>query len=519
MSKSQTVKVTDDTEYHYHIAVDGTIHIDRCVSDAAQLVIPSAIDGQPVSSLGAHSFSRLLRLSEVVVPHTVRTIEQQAFELCPQLEQVEFDDGLEALDDDVFAFCHSLKHIFVPATVRKLGSNVASIRSPFSKNRQAAIEIDPGNRTYFQDALHVIYERRGDGLHVINGRACDNARLVLHPETVSIETDAFASNASIREAIFPEGLQSIGRYAFAGCASLARVHMCSTLKHLGTGAFSKTAVKSLELPASLETIDPRALETGPAIEGISNYAITSTLERVEIDPENPRYYTRGGLLFKRGASGETDTAVICANSAVEVDLSAPGVRIAPHAFDGTASIGHLTIAESAQLPAGEELLPHGKCSMLTIVFEHPHHGLKDLALLVGKEMEKRDFLAEVLRGPAINAEKTALLYDDLLETIKDPYERSAAMVHRLATRALLSAQHSRSFTEWIENMLPSICIRWSQQGNLAGFDQLADAGILNAGSLPRAISWLTEAGDTPGAAYLLQLQHRRFAETGWDLDL
>ena len=67
---------------------------------------------------------------------------------------------------------------------------------------------------------------------------------------VAIADEAFKNVSSIRNVEIPEGITSIGRYAFAYCAHLETVKFPSTLASIGDGAFLKSGLTELTFPES-----------------------------------------------------------------------------------------------------------------------------------------------------------------------------------------------------------------------------------------------------------------------------
>lgn len=78
---------------------------------------------------------------------------------------------------------------------------------------------------------------------------------------VGIGENAYKACAGIKRLIIPEGIEYIKEGAFAECSELQEVALPTTLKQLGTknsgyqnGAFSKTKIKSINLPNGLKSI-------------------------------------------------------------------------------------------------------------------------------------------------------------------------------------------------------------------------------------------------------------------------
>lgn len=67
-------------------------------------------------------------------------------------------------------------------------------------------------------------------------------------KVVSIANGAFKDVSAIQNVVIPEGITSIGRYAFAYCAHLETVTFPTSLAYIGEGAFYKSGLTSLTFP-------------------------------------------------------------------------------------------------------------------------------------------------------------------------------------------------------------------------------------------------------------------------------
>ncbi len=86
------------------------------------------------------------------------------------------------------------------------------------------------------------------------GRVEIPSTLGLLPVT-GIAEGAFSQNHAVTEVVVPEGVTSIGDYAFNDCTSLASVSLPSTLKTIGKSAFYTCgALTKVDLPAGLTSI-------------------------------------------------------------------------------------------------------------------------------------------------------------------------------------------------------------------------------------------------------------------------
>lgn len=85
---------------------------------------------------------------------------------------------------------------------------------------------------------------------------------------------AFFSMANITSVTIPPSVKSIGRMAFAECASLSDVVLSEGLETIQGAAFCSTALSSVTIPSSVQSISPMAF----ASPSIKTKTITSLIE-------------------------------------------------------------------------------------------------------------------------------------------------------------------------------------------------------------------------------------------------
>lgn len=77
-------------------------------------------------------------------------------------------------------------------------------------------------------------------------------------QITSIANDAFQNNTTIKKAIIPSSIQSIGSFAFQYCSNLTEIEFEEGLKRIGDSTFWGCAFKEVTLPNSVERISPYA---------------------------------------------------------------------------------------------------------------------------------------------------------------------------------------------------------------------------------------------------------------------
>ena len=247
----------------------------------------------PTNEIGIRSFSNCPELSQVVLPSSVKTIHETAFEGSPWNIYFVCEPGSAAYrfaDEHFYPVSEELVYTVVINTVsdNEVSDNRASASAvstdaavnviasePVSESGSGSIrltsegvtlgsnpaEVDTrllGDATVVSDRAYVYVE----GLRVTDGNSQpsptptplpnadsgdavgDHAHYLdqtlesyeFRKELRSIGDFAFA-RTNIREAVFPEGLLSIGEGAFYHCDRLEKVVIPSSVKHVGRNAF------------------------------------------------------------------------------------------------------------------------------------------------------------------------------------------------------------------------------------------------------------------------------------------
>ncbi len=112
------------------------------------------------------------------------------------------------------------------------------------------------------------------------------------PSTLhTIGTGAF-TDTNISRVILPEGLSSIGNYAFQNCENIVSIEIPHTVKKIGAGAFLNCgALEKVEIPSSVQSIGAGAFAKCPLLKIFAlkntaayNYALTEDILFVDTAP-------------------------------------------------------------------------------------------------------------------------------------------------------------------------------------------------------------------------------------------
>jgi hypothetical protein len=102
---------------------NGTITITRYMGPGGAVIIPSAINGYPVTSIGSTMFfSSHSSPSSVTIPNSVTGIEPFAFLGCESLTNITIPNSVTIIGSHAFAHCTGLTNVTIPKSVTNIGA-------------------------------------------------------------------------------------------------------------------------------------------------------------------------------------------------------------------------------------------------------------------------------------------------------------------------------------------------------------------------------------------------------------
>ncbi len=323
-----------------YVSVDGvlfskdmkTLHLYPRAKTGKSYSIPDGVE-----TVAAESFYQCPSLEEVVVPASVSVIEPDAFWNCGNLKKIVVYGDAETVDDDAFRGCGGAT-ILAP-----LDSAVERCAKINYRNYEVLDDVDgrkvvdsgrPTERVLSSDGKKLLKYAGNvssfavpDGIEEIGYKAFaddDSLTSITVPSSVKkIDKVAFwrlASLASVEVAednpyyksvdgvLFskdgktlcfnpigarrkkfdaPEGVEEIGKMAFAYCGSLRSVSIPEGVERIGEFSFGGCALTSVDIPKSVEEI------------GRNAFANCSSIKSINVAEGNLKYVSVDGVLFTR----------------------------------------------------------------------------------------------------------------------------------------------------------------------------------------------------------------------------
>ncbi len=172
------------------------------------VTIPETLDGKTVISIGNEAFKASTKITEIIIPNTVKEIGLWAFSGCTSLSKVDLGN-IEKMNERSFEDCTALTSIKLPKTLKD-----GAVGAPFA--------------------------------------GCTNLKNIELEEGMTIVPMYACAGTPITEITIPKTVKEIDLWAFSGCTNLSKVDL-GNIEEMSERSFGNcTALTSIKLPKTLK---------------------------------------------------------------------------------------------------------------------------------------------------------------------------------------------------------------------------------------------------------------------------
>lgn len=366
---------------HDNLEIIGSRAFEYC-SSLTRARLPSFL-----TEIKAATFDGCKNLKEVGLPNTLNAIGTAAFMDCVSLEKVDIPEWMERIDQNAFKNCDSLTEIDVSKNVQWIG------QAAFSGCDNLTIRVAEENE-YFKIDKNCLIRKRDNQL------LCAFSTPEIPSYVKNIASSAFEELGNLKEIVIPKTVESIGAYTFSYCTSLEKVTFEEGLKKLGGALGAEqncflgcTSLTELTIPASVEII---------ASDIASNDC--PNLKTLTVAEGNPLYKSEGNCIIRKS---DNQLVAGCAGSVIP-----SYVKIIGRAAFFNLSVSEFTIFE------GVERIESSAFSCSDVITIHFPESLREIGLGAFSDcahLSNLDFSYGVEK-----VEKLAFAYCTSLESVVFP---------------------------------------------------------------------------------------------------
>ena len=214
--------------------------------DVAALIIPAELDGWPVKTIARGAFKGKEHLSEVIISEGIAVVEQEAFDGCTSLSRVSIPASVTGFEGNPFSRCDCLQEIVLAD-----GHPTLEVVDGALFNRQTHCLICY-LRGIEEESYKVPEGTRSIADKAFSVSSCDKLlNEVIVPEgVVSIGEYAFEHNSALNRIELPDSLIAIGQCAFAGCNHVVELRLSGNTVYFGRYAFDEVDATIIVPPDS-----------------------------------------------------------------------------------------------------------------------------------------------------------------------------------------------------------------------------------------------------------------------------
>lgn len=236
-SNTDTYGIFTFGDYEYTI-YDNEVSLSYYTGNAETVVIPSYIKGYPVTRISA--FYENDKMKRVIIPNTVKTIWNECFASCSNLEEVYIPESVEDIEPNIFYNCGSLKKI----EVDKNNKNFCNINGGLYKYTVSNGEAEIVGYTGTAETLVIPSQINGFPVTTIGG---------------------FCYDCSIKSVTIPDSVKRVSSCTFFHCNYLEEIY----------------------IPASVEDMEP------------SQFFKCPSLKKIVVDEDNKNFCDVDGVMYSK----------------------------------------------------------------------------------------------------------------------------------------------------------------------------------------------------------------------------
>jgi len=235
--------------YDYEVNSDGFIRINKYKKNEENVLIPSTIQGTPVSEISSYAFADCTGIKSVTLPDYLKTISFSAFENCTALDEIVLSDTISSIKRDAF---------------KNTGW--------YNKQNEGILTLESASGKKF--------------IVGVKGNIPENTKLEIERGASYIAEDAFSGQTGIVEVTIPDTVEIIGSGAFMFCSNLKKVVIKAPITEIESSTFSSCeSLESITIPSTVTSIGKWAFSQSNNLKEINYTGTEEQFKKIMIKDE------------------------------------------------------------------------------------------------------------------------------------------------------------------------------------------------------------------------------------------
>lgn len=224
------------------------------------------IDLSGIITLDDGIFFNCLSLREIILPETITKIPVDFCQRCQCLEKINLSH-VQFIGMCAFSGCSNLdagnlsakidRHAFEGTAVRNLDiKDISELDEGVYQNCENLESVTiSGDRAIpdrlFSGCKNLKNVTIDEGITAVGDSAFSKTaveKIILPSTVIVVRSDAFRECRQLREVILNDGLKTIAESAFKQTENLSEISIPDSVKHIGSGCFACSGIKSVKLP-------------------------------------------------------------------------------------------------------------------------------------------------------------------------------------------------------------------------------------------------------------------------------